>query len=154
MVCGGDDGQRRWRACVLFSMALVVTACAPLAPQPAPSADPDPVAVPAPPPPAVVALMDRSDGQLDEGDHDAAAASLERALRLDPQNAELWHRLARVRFAQADWSAAETLAMRSIGLDVAGSLRRDNWQLIAAARRQAGDENGAREAEARLRPGR
>lgn len=151
----GIDGVRRpWRACVVVCMALVVAACAPLAPAPTPAPDPGPGAAPAPPPPAVVALMDRSDGQLREGDHDAAAASLERALRLDPQNAELWHRLAQVRFAQADWPAAETLAMRSIGLDASGTLRRENWQLIAAARRQSGDESGAREAEARLRPGR
>lgn len=144
------------RTAALMLMAAVLAACAPLSPQPAPEPDPAPPPaeeVTAPASSAVLALLDRSEGFMAAGDHDSAAASLERALRLDPQNAELWHRLARVRFAQADWAAAESLALRSVGLDATGALRRENWRLVADARRRMDDEPGAREAEARLRPG-
>ena len=47
--------------------------------------------------PMVVALLDEAEAKMQSGDHATAAVTLERALRLEPKNAKLWHRLATVR---------------------------------------------------------
>ena len=64
-----------------------------------------------------------------------AAATLERALRIEPRNARLWHELAQVRLRQRDYAQAESLAARSNTL--AGSdaeLRAMNDRLVEEAR--------------------
>jgi len=70
-----------------------------------------------------------------QGDLTASAASLERALRIEPNNAGLWSRLAEVRLRQGDTAQAEQLALKANGLagaDVA--LRSRNDQIVAQAR--------------------
>lgn len=146
--------RQGWRLPLLAALSFWLAACAPLAP--APDAEPapeTPEVTEAPLSPALLALLDRAAAFSAAGDLDDAAAALERALRLAPEEPELWYRLAAVRFAQGDWVAAEAMALRSIDRDGSGVWRRANWQLIAEARRQAGDREGAREAEARLRAG-
>ena len=83
-----------------------------------------------------------------------AAATLERALRIEPQEAYLWNRLARVRMEQGHYSQAGDLASRSNALarDQV-QLKQDNWSVIATARRAAGDSAGAMEAERKARGG-
>jgi tetratricopeptide (TPR) repeat protein len=74
-----------------------------------------------------------------------AAASLERALRIEPRNPRLWQELARVRLKQGDYAQAESTAARSnswAGSD--NALRADNWRIIAHARNARGDAEGAR----------
>jgi predicted Zn-dependent protease len=76
-----------------------------------------------------------------------AAASIERALRIEPRNPRLWQELARVRLQQGQLVQAENVAKRSSSF--AGSdnaLRAENWRLIAQAREALGDTDGAREA--------
>jgi predicted Zn-dependent protease len=76
-----------------------------------------------------------------------AAASLERALRIEPRNPRLWQELARVRLQQGQYVQAESVAARSnswAGSD--SSLRAENWRLIAQAREARGDADGARAA--------
>jgi len=76
-----------------------------------------------------------------------AAASLERALRIEPRNPRLWQELARVRLQQGDFVQAESVATRSnswAGSD--NALRAENWRLIAQAREARGDSAGARTA--------
>jgi predicted Zn-dependent protease len=76
-----------------------------------------------------------------------AAASLERALRIEPRNPRLWQELARVRLQQREYAQAENVALRSnsyAGGD--NALRADNWRLIAEAREARGDTDGARTA--------
>ncbi|GAB6067409.1 hypothetical protein JCM13664_07270 [Methylothermus subterraneus] len=117
----------------------------PYSPPPPPS--PPPAAV-ASPPPAVIALTRQAELDRRQGNLDQAAARLERALRIQPQNAELWHSLAQIRLEQHQPRLAEELAKKSISL--AGGAReilRRNWQLIAEARRISGDLPGARLAE-------
>jgi Tfp pilus assembly protein PilF len=67
-------------------------------------------------PPAVVALLDRAEQQANTGDLDAAAVTLERAIRIDPRNAILWHHLATVRLAEGEAVEAEQLAAKSNSL--------------------------------------
>lgn len=117
---------------------------------------PPPVSVPerepAPPSSAVIALVDRADRQYQAQDLDAAAASLERALRIEPRNPRIWQRLAAVRFDQGQFDQAIQMAAKSNSLAGGSrSLQAQNWQLIAAARRAKGDLAGARSADQKAR---
>ncbi len=100
---------------------------------------------------AVQVLMNRADDQRRGGDLDGATVSLERALRISPDDALLWHRLAEVRLAQQRHDLVVQLAAKSNALADAAdrALRGDNWRLIAQARRALGDSSGAREAQRR-----
>jgi predicted Zn-dependent protease len=129
-------------------------------PASAPSAAAETVPAPAPAtpptvqtrPPAVVALLDHAEQQANSGDLDAAAASLERAIRIDPRNAVLWYHLATVRLAQGIASQAEQLAVKSNSLATGNRVQQSrNWELIARARRQMNDADGAVAAERRAR---
>ena len=108
----------------------------------------------APPPanPAVVALLNRANRESRAGRHGVAAASLERALKIEPRNAWLWHRLASARLAQGEPGAAASLAAKSNTL-AAGDprLQARNWRLIAEVHRRRGEDVAAREAERRAR---
>jgi len=107
---------------------------------------PEPVA--AKPTSAVVALTGQAEKQQRDGDLNGSAATLERALRIEPRNPHLWNRLARVRLAQGQFNQANSMAAKSNALagDNPG-LKKDNWQLIAQAKNQTGDSRGAAEAQ-------
>lgn len=99
---------------------------------------------------AVSSLMASADQALGRGDLPVAVATVERALRIEPRNAALWHRLAKLRMDEGKARLAETLAVKSNSL--AGDdhvLRSSNWDLIARAREIMGDEGGARDARNR-----
>lgn len=100
---------------------------------------------------AVVSLMQRSHDQQRSGDLDGAAVTLERALRIAPDDAVLWQRLAEVRADQQRPDLVVQMAAKSNALsDPADrSLRARNWELIADARRALGDTRGARDASQR-----
>jgi predicted Zn-dependent protease len=126
----------------------------PSAPQKTPSpaepraAPPEPRVSEAPPPSqAVVALLDTADKRANAGNLDSAAVVLERALRLEPHNPLLWHRLAQLRLQQGQFTQAVNLAAKSNAL--AGSnrqLQASNWATIAQAKEKLGDANAARAA--------
>lgn len=90
--------------------------------------------------PAVLALLDDTDLSVSRGNPEAAAGSLERALRLEPKNPWLWHRLAVLKLEQGNRRLAIALAQKSNSL-AAGhpELRRANADLIERA-----GENGVR----------
>lgn len=98
-------------------------------------------------PPAVVALRGEAQARFQSGDYDNAAASLERAIRIQPKNPQLWHDLAETRLKQERPGLAEDLAKKS-NLHAKGNaeLIRANWALIAEARRMKGDTEGAADA--------
>jgi hypothetical protein len=117
---------------------------------PMPDSVPGPVAaLPAPVPAnaAIASLVTSARSDMAAGRLTNAAASLERALRIEPRNPRLWQDLARVRLKQGDYVQAESVAARSnswAGGD--GRLRAENWRLIAEAREARGDTAGARAA--------
>jgi Flp pilus assembly protein TadD len=87
----------------------------------------------------VLALVDQAAAQRAAGDLTGAAATLERALRIEPRNAHLWNRLARIRLEQGRYGQANSLAAKSNALaGGAEALRRDNQSIVAAARRGSG----------------
>ncbi len=75
---------------------------------------------------AVMNLELQAQEQLANGNADGAASLLERALRIDPANAGLWHRLAQVRLVQGRLQQAAGLAAKS------NTLARDDLTLKAA----------------------
>jgi len=88
---------------------------------------------------AVVALLDNAGQQTRSGNLDAAAAALERALRLEPRNPEVWSRLAEIRLQQSQFDQAIHLASKSNTL--AGNnptLMARNNRIIAQAKQQLG----------------
>jgi len=96
---------------------------------------------------AVIALLDRAQTDSDSGQREAAGASLERALRIEPRNPWLWLELAQVRLAQGQYEQAITLAAKSNSF--AGHQSRvqaANWQVIGKARDAQGDSAGAEKA--------
>ena len=96
---------------------------------------------------AVIALLDRAQTDNDSGQREAAGASLERALRIEPRNSWLWLELAQVRLAQGQYEQAITLARKSNSF--AGRQPRvqaENWQVIGQARVAQGDSAGAEQA--------
>ena len=87
---------------------------------------------------AVKTLLQQAELQREGGDLTNAAATLERALRIEPKNAYVWNRLAHVRAQQGQAAMAAELAAKSNA--VAGgddSLKRDNADLIARSSRGA-----------------
>jgi Tfp pilus assembly protein PilF len=125
------------RYAILF---LLLAGCA--AQQPAPVESP--ASPPAAPPGttsqkpenvAIAGLMDSARKDASSGKLGSAAASLERALRIEPRNPRLWHELAVIRYRQADYGQAESLAARSntyAGTDA--DLRAANQKVISDAR--------------------
>lgn len=127
----------------LVLLAAFLAGCA-TAPEPSPEPAP-PDAVPAPEVQqkresvAVAGLMQSARADTSAGRLSNAAASLERALRIEPRNPRLWHELARVRLKQGEYAQAESMAARSnawAGSDSA--LREENQRLIEQAREAAG----------------
>ncbi|MFO7641657.1 MAG: tetratricopeptide repeat protein [Candidatus Competibacteraceae bacterium] len=138
---------------------------APVEPEPEPVVSP-PIARPAPPPPppadlppaeitregnqAVAALLDSADRHVKSNQLPEAGAALERALRIEPRNAGIWHDLAQIRLHQGEYQQAESLASKSSNLAGGNrALQARNWRLIAVARKATGNTAGAEEAEAR-----
>jgi len=101
--------------------------------------------------PVVMRLMASARSQSEQGDLDAAASSLERALRIESRNAMLWARLADVRYAQRAWRKSIQLAAKSNTLAASNQdLRRRNWYLMANAYQVLGDENSAQKFRMKL----
>ena len=83
---------------------------------------------------ASTTLIETASQQYAEGNLDQAAATLERALHIQPNNPATLHYLGVVRLQQGEYQQAETLAARSnlrVGSNV--QLRNRNLQLIQAA---------------------
>lgn len=84
---------------------------------------------------AVAALLAKADSREQQAQWEQAAAFLERALRIEPRNARLWHRLAKIRLQQGRYAMAESLAQKSNALAKNDEeLKQQNAELIEAAR--------------------
>jgi cytochrome c-type biogenesis protein CcmH/NrfG len=79
-------------------------------------------------------LLQRAEQQRRAGELVAAVSTLERALRIEPDNPLIWNRLAHVRLVQGRYRQAAGLAAKSSAL--AGddaALKADNQRIIADA---------------------
>jgi predicted Zn-dependent protease len=96
---------------------------------------------------AIIALLDRAELDNKAGKREAAGASLERALRIEPRNAWLWHELAQLRLTQGQYAQAITLARKSTSFSGHEyRVQAMNWRVIGNARVAQGDSAGADEA--------
>ncbi len=130
--------MRIMRGASIFAAVLLLAGCAVLQP----TTPPEP-----PHNEAVVALLGQAQTQSSTGQLEAAGASLERALRIEPRNPALWQELARVRLGQGQYRQAENLAAKSNAF--AGNdkrLRAENWRIIGQARSKLGNLQSAQEA--------
>lgn len=64
----------------------------------------------------ILAFLSQARDQERAGHPERAAAIIERALRVDPQNAQLWYRLALLRMQQKKYALAASLAAKSNAL--------------------------------------
>lgn len=79
-------------------------------------------------------LIETASQQYAEGRLDQAAATLERALHIQPNNPATLHYLGVLRLQQGQYEQAETLALRSnLRVGANHALRNRNLQLIEAA---------------------
>src|ERR1700722_2018663 len=93
-------------------------------PTPAPPSAPPAQPVPPPPPPsrenhlspATHSLVTQARTQISHGDLDGASATLDRALRIEPNNPLLWIERGRLRLAESDPHQAEGCGRKALAL--------------------------------------
>ncbi len=122
---------------VLLAAAALSAACSlfrPTVPPPPPPSQPSQVPIPqqSPPPltarppapparenslsPATRALVTQANAQAAHGDLPAASSTLDRALRIEPNNPLLWIELGRLRLAENDPHQAEVCGRKALAL--------------------------------------
>ncbi len=90
---------------------------------------------------AVMTLMLRAKVDMLAGRNDAAIDKLERALRIQPNNPELWNKLAEAHYHAEDYAQAVSMAKKSIDLTPRShrDLLKSNWKIVAKASKELGD---------------
>jgi len=127
------------------------------APPPAPLTPVPPAQPPPPSPPkqfhlspAASALVTFAHQQVASGDTAQAAATLERALRIEPENPLVWIELGRVRLAENNPAQANAMGRKALALATGDPLAQSSaWHLIADSLRARGDNGGAADADSR-----
>jgi len=85
--------------------------------------------------------------QMRAGEFSQAEIMLERALRVEPRNARLWHEMAEVKYAQKDYSQAVQFCIKSNSLSGKDyNLIQQNWLLMEKAYIELGEPEKARQA--------
>ena len=103
-------------------------------------------------PTVIAALISDAERHAQSGKTDKAVASLERAIRIEPNNPLLWHRFAEIRLQEKNWQQAIALARRSNALSVDNAaLTAANWGVIARAYEGMGNLEKAKEARKKQR---
>jgi Tfp pilus assembly protein PilF len=123
-----------------------------------PNAPPAETAPPAQAPPApprqfrvgaaAATLVEQAHRQAAGGDYVAATATLERALRIEPDNPLLWLELGRVRLSENNPAQADAMGRKALALATGDpSAQASAWRLIAEALRALGRNPEAADAE-------
>lgn len=122
----------------------------PIPAQPAP-APPEQPAIPAPRQfhlgAASRALVAQAHAQANSGDFGQASATIERALRIEPENPLLWIELGRMRLGAADAEQAEAMGRKALSLGTGDpSAQSGAWGLIADSLQALGRNSQAADA--------
>lgn len=126
-------------------------------PPPAPAVQPTPEPPAAPPPvraralnPAARTLVAQAQTQVAAGNYAVAAANLERALRIEPDSAQLWIEMGKVRQAEGNFAQAENMGRKALSV-ATGDPRSQSaaWRLIAESFRSRKRVQEARDADVR-----
>jgi tetratricopeptide (TPR) repeat protein len=115
----------------------------PPAPVPAPSAPPKEFRLSA----ASNALVKQGRAQSLKGEYPAAIATLERALRIEPDNPLVWLELGQVHLSAKNAPQAESMARKAIALATGNpAVQASGWRLVGDAYRSRGRDLDATEA--------
>lgn len=102
--------------------------------------------------PASRALVGQAQTQLASKNYAVAASSIERALRIEPDNALLWIELGKVRQAEGNYVQAENMGRKALSMAAnAPRAQSSAWSLIAESYRARGKNSEAREAQMRAK---
>lgn len=89
--------------------------------------------------PASRALVTQAQAQRKKGDLPGASVSLDRALRIEPNNPLLWIEMGRLRMDQRNYPQAENMGRKGLSMAVGDdSTQALAWQLIGEALRAQG----------------
>ncbi len=96
---------------------------------------------------AVSSLEDQAERELSTGQVDRAFSTAERAIRINPRNAELWSLLARIQMERSNYVQAEQLARKSNLMSRGDrALQARNWRIISDSLGERGETEEAKEA--------
>jgi tetratricopeptide (TPR) repeat protein len=94
------------------------------------------------------ALVTQAHAQAAGGDYGQAAATLERAQRIEPDNPLLWIELGRVRLAENNAAQADAMGRKALALAVGDpAAQAAAWHLIADSLKARGRNGEAADAE-------
>jgi uncharacterized protein HemY len=100
--------------------------------------------------PASSALVTQAHAQAKSGDSIAASATLERALRIEPDNPLLWIELGRLRLNENNAAQADSMGRKALALATGDpAAQAGAWRLIAESLRAQGRNQEASEAQER-----
>ena len=93
------------------------------------------------------ALVNQAQAQRRNGDLPGATVSLERALRIEPNNPLLWIEMGRLRMDQRNYVQAESMGRKALSMAVGDNrTQAAAWQLIADSLQARGKNPQAQEA--------
>jgi tetratricopeptide (TPR) repeat protein len=116
-------------------------------PPPAPPPRERPKAAAATLSPASKALVSQAQAQRKKGDLPGATVSLDRALRIEPNNPLLWIEMGRLRMDQRNYPQAENMGRKALAMSVGDDRTQAMaWQLISDSLRARGKNIQAQEA--------
>jgi Flp pilus assembly protein TadD len=96
------------------------------------------------------ALVAQAHKQMGGGDFGLAAATIERAMRVEPDNPLLWIELGRVRYTAGDYSQADSMGHKALALATGDPVAQASaWRLIADSLRSRRRNEEAAEADKR-----
>lgn len=102
--------------------------------------------------PASRALVAQAEAQRKRGDLPGASVSLDRALRIEPNNPLLWIETGRLRMDQHNYPQAENMARKALAMSVGDDTTQSAaWELIGQSLKARGRNAEAEEAFARAR---
>ena len=112
-------------------------------PPPAPVLEPVPRERPKRPPatlsPASRALVTQAETQRKKGDLPGASVTLDRAMRIEPNNPLLWIEMGRLRMDQRNYAQAENMGRKALSMSVGDDATQSQaWELIAQSLRARG----------------
>ncbi|MGK0271857.1 MAG: hypothetical protein ACI88H_002523 [Cocleimonas sp.] len=96
--------------------------------------------------PAVRTLMTSARADIALGRSRSAVSKLERGLRIEPQNAHLWHMLAKAHYSNSAYLHSISIAKKSNANTNNSDLINENWKLIKLAGERSGNASAIKEA--------
>lgn len=102
--------------------------------------------------PASRSLVTQAQAQRKKGDLPGATVSLERALRIEPNNPLLWIEMGRLRMDQGNFTQADNMGRKALSMSVGDDrTQAAAWQLIGESLRARGKNPEAEAAFSRAR---